>query len=1144
MGEIVLRKGIFVLTDARADKYVYRMLSDIDKYISDLVIVIRKPEDEEQVLPEFPGKHVIVREGSLIDLYAEGAREMFGCDVETEPDVSAVPDGGVVFFSDQFFPFRGFDEIFEKAEKELSDCDVWSISCKMDPNIANGKNKNDFSFFIHSFFFCVNKETIPLITMLSDVHGDPDGALTVYLSQNERKVSVLWHTDSNGSDDTVFGAAELLENGFPIINKTIFSGKYDDIISKRFGSVAEEVINYVKKHTDGYEELIAENVIRVCSPLKMTSLLGAHYILPDGGKAEKRDAVFVFHAYYEEIFDEALKLLDGVGQAADIIITTTSEDRVETLTEKCSHYEGLKNAKVLLSVGNGRDIAGLLCEARPYLSGYKYVGFAHDKLTVHYLKYTGESFRHIMYDNMMSSAGYVARVIDLFETHDRLGVLVPPTPHHATYYSSIGRKWMDNFESYTVLCDKIGIDPGKDHRYSCLALGSCFWAKYDALRQLFEYEWDHYDFPGEPLPLNGSISHAIERSYPFIARINGYYSGYIYNTEYAQQYLTDYKYMIVDQMELFERVVRQEATTYASYKAKLTQRLCPKSENVKVSAKKQKEKINERKYLINIIKHSSFFNKKYYLDTYPDVKNSDLTPEEHYLLEGWKLGYDPSNKFSTKEYLQLNPGVARARMCPLIHYERYGKNEGRRLHFDEGDYRPMTEKRDALRAAGIKAHADLINKNKGTRILVVLHLFYMVAWKEIKEYLKNLDVYGYDLIVSYTNSIVDENVLEDIRQYKPDVQLLQFENLGYDVGAYTEILSDIDLDKYDIIFKLQSKGVYRRKIFIYGEYMERRDWFLNLFEGCIGPDNVHITIDKLKNDDQVGLVAADNLIVEDPIHKKNMVNRFLEEKGFEVPETYHFVAGTCFAAKACTMKPIKDMGLKVRDYQCAGSEFTLAHKMERVVCIVVELLGYKFYGNVVMEDIRAQRRKSPEYLKMKKYSGIRLLDDKRFKLDDEFVFFSLEHRLIEDYELVNIRLGDIRRRWGKTVISLRECLPYRYLVSGDPAVYEEYKRQNKAMYKLDIMSRERFDELMKSIDEKGFENENVIVVNHQNIILDGQHRCCYMLYKYGEDYEIPCLRIKELGKSEAKDKLADFLHRHMTQTQYNRLLAVYKKLRK
>ena len=181
---------------------------------------------------------------------------------------------------------------------------------------------------------------------------------------------------------------------------------------------------------------------------------------------------------------------------------------------------------------------------------------------------------------------------------------------------------------------------------------------------------------------------------------------------------------------------------------------------------------------------------------------------------------------------------------------------------------------------------------------------------------------------------------------------------------------------------------------------------------------------------------------------------------------------------------------------------------------------------------------------MKKYSGIRLLDDKRFKLDDEFVFFALEHRLIEDYELVNIRLGDIRRRWGKAVIPLRECLPYRYLVSGDPAVYEEYKRQNKAMYKLDIMSRERFDELMKSIDEKGFENENVIVVNHQNIILDGQHRCCYMLYKYGEDYEIPCLRIKELGKSEAKDKLADFLHRHMTQTQYNRLLAVYKKLRK
>ncbi|ARN81093.1 hypothetical protein B1812_08405 [Methylocystis bryophila] len=56
---------------------------------------------------------------------------------------------------------------------------------------------------------------------------------------------------------------------------------------------------------------------------------------------------------------------------------------------------------------------------------------------------------------------------------------------------------------------------------------------------------------------------------------------------------------------------------------------------------------------------------------------------EHYLSVGWKLGFDPSERFSTTAYLRLNPDVAAADINPLEHFLRHGRVEGRRI-WDDG----------------------------------------------------------------------------------------------------------------------------------------------------------------------------------------------------------------------------------------------------------------------------------------------------------------------------------------------------------------------------------------------------------------------------------------------------------------------------
>lgn len=82
------------------------------------------------------------------------------------------------------------------------------------------------------------------------------------------------------------------------------------------------------------------------------------------------------------------------------------------------------------------------------------------------------------------------------------------------------------------------------------------------------------------------------------------------------------------------------------------------------------------KSLVDIIAGSEYFDKDYYIKTYPVPEQTD--PAEHYLRCGWKLCYDPSERFSTAGYLYSNHDVLKAGENPLLHYERAGKREKRR----------------------------------------------------------------------------------------------------------------------------------------------------------------------------------------------------------------------------------------------------------------------------------------------------------------------------------------------------------------------------------------------------------------------------------------------------------------------------------
>ena len=101
--------------------------------------------------------------------------------------------------------------------------------------------------------------------------------------------------------------------------------------------------------------------------------------------------------------------------------------------------------------------------------------------------------------------------------------------------------------------------------------------------------------------------------------------------------------------------------------------------NTKIKEKKTKTKKTTESTDYKLIAKSKYFDKRWYLKMYPDVKKAGVDPVKHYLQFGWKEGRNPSKEFSTNDYLNLNDDVKRAKINPLLHYEKYGKKEGR--HF-------------------------------------------------------------------------------------------------------------------------------------------------------------------------------------------------------------------------------------------------------------------------------------------------------------------------------------------------------------------------------------------------------------------------------------------------------------------------------
>lgn len=286
----------------------------------------------------------------------------------------------------------------------------------------------------------------------------------------------------------------------------------------------------------------------------------------------KQKVAVIIHLYYIDTIEDYFKYIEAIPSDIDIFFTVSDYHVKELLVQA---FGKKNNCKIIEKQNRGRDISSLLVACREHILKYEYVCFIHDKKERSYFyKKDTENWIQCLWENMLGGTEYIENIIATLYENLELGLLAPPSPlseHCAIAYVN---SWYDNFDRVKLLASEMNLNCNLDYAKPPITLGTAFWAKTSALEKLFEIEWKYEDFDEEPLKIDGTISHAIERIFAYVVQDAGFETGWVMTDKYAGERL---EYMERSMRKAFERLNESLGVSYIaeldSYEKRLQEML-------------------------------------------------------------------------------------------------------------------------------------------------------------------------------------------------------------------------------------------------------------------------------------------------------------------------------------------------------------------------------------------------------------------------------------------------------------------------------------------------------------------------------------------------------------------------------------------
>jgi glycosyltransferase involved in cell wall biosynthesis len=231
------------------------------------------------------------------------------------------------------------------------------------------------------------------------------------------------------------------------------------------------------------------------------------------------------HFHYPELLPDFISRLSRNANTFDLFLTTTSHEKAKQLADIISKFE-LTNVAIATGENRGRDFAPFLqglSEGRYF--GYDVVGHFHSKRSPHVDASTGDIWRKFLWEHLIGGESAMAdTILEVFAEDERLGLVFAEDPNL--------NGWDENLKIAESLATQMKLAQPLPMHFD-FPIGTMFWARPAALMPFTRLNVGYDEFPSEPLPIDGTLLHALERLIPFAAADAGF--------GYATTYVKDSK---------------------------------------------------------------------------------------------------------------------------------------------------------------------------------------------------------------------------------------------------------------------------------------------------------------------------------------------------------------------------------------------------------------------------------------------------------------------------------------------------------------------------------------------------------------------------------------------------------------------------
>jgi hypothetical protein len=295
----------------------------------------------------------------------------------------------------------------------------------------------------------------------------------------------------------------------------LFSGsEYIEINSDVASSNINPLVHYVQH---GFDE--GRSFRKPHAPLLSAKRLLLPPAISQHGEmqsvAGKKIGVFA-HVFYPDVIEEVIANTNLIPGDCRLYISTNSTDKVHQIVRQCAAHSQ-HPFEIRVTPNRGRDIAPMIVGFSDRLKGVDLALHIHSKKSKHYQS-GFDAWRKYLFETNLGTTENITNIIALF-SDSSVGAAAPidyPAVQKLIQWGGNGllvRKLLD-------IASKGEIVLTNEHPLE-LPSGSMFWFDPSALKHLLELDLDYSHFDPEQGQVDGTLAHAIERSFFYFVELAG-----------------------------------------------------------------------------------------------------------------------------------------------------------------------------------------------------------------------------------------------------------------------------------------------------------------------------------------------------------------------------------------------------------------------------------------------------------------------------------------------------------------------------------------------------------------------------------------------------------------------------------------------